>query len=139
MTADRDIQVDQLVGLEVTQFVFDTSLHLFFGHMGKGEEQRGYDLSIAGIPFQVTGRDGETATVRFAPGSGDAPAGIDQLATLHLAAVATCGVHADGSLDLSFTNGMALHIGPDERSEAWALTSPAGTLASEPGGGLTRR
>lgn len=134
-----DVLLDDLAGLEATVLVFDGSLHLFLGGRGSNEDEREYDLSIGPVPFQVTCQDEDTVTAHFAPGSSNPAVSLDHLAKVHLARVAGGTAHAGGSLDLWFGNGMTLHVDPDERSEAWTLTSAAGTLASEPGGGLTTR
>jgi Family of unknown function (DUF6188) len=50
--------------------------------------------------------------------------------------VSSARAHKDGRLEVIFTDGSTLSVGPDQKYEAWELTGSGQRLVSTPGGDL---
>ena len=114
-----------LVGQAVTRCLVDHAFGLQFW-----SPEAEFELRIEG-PFALLEPDGEELSMMPSETRSLGPA-----LCLFRREVSSAKAHKDGRLEVLFSDGSSLYVGPDQQYEAWELTGSGQRLVSTPGGEL---
>jgi hypothetical protein len=114
-----------LVGRAVTRCLVDHAFALQFW-----SPETEFELRIEG-PFTLRQPDGEELSLMPEETPSLGPA-----LRLLRREVSSARAHKDGRLEVLFSDGSSLSVGPDQHYEAWELAGSGQRLVSTPGGDL---